>query len=272
MKTPKKSILADGSSNRRMKGSERVKFFDDSNTQAVSKSNSRNKYPSNRPLLGYDWIAGVIDLERSPGGHQKADGGTTEFSEDYLKEINEFRRVNREECSGSSMMWRGPQLSPVTPLKKRERSPDPADREDPRILDYTVNSRLFPVAIDGSLSCSEKPGTVTSPRYVRISVSKAVLASPYKYTKSKSSVTTDSLSLRNHSKVTRRPMVAIPKKNKRPYSQSLDLRSSMRLPETEAPAEFQMSTNKSLASERTQAILDESYAIRCKLMQGVNML
>lgn len=39
-------------------------------------------------LLGYDWIAGLVDNNRGLGDR----------SEDYFDELREFRRINRDEC------------------------------------------------------------------------------------------------------------------------------------------------------------------------------
>jgi len=43
------------------------------------------------PLLGYDWIAGVIDNERSLDG----------IPDTYFDDVREFRRQNRDACVGS---------------------------------------------------------------------------------------------------------------------------------------------------------------------------
>ena len=43
-----------------------------------------------RPLLGYDWIASILDNEAI----------TMDQSDRFLEDIKEFRRVNREECEG----------------------------------------------------------------------------------------------------------------------------------------------------------------------------
>ena len=46
---------------------------------------------TDHPLLGYDWIAGILD-----NGPVLSDK-----SEDYFEAIKHFRRDNREECIGS---------------------------------------------------------------------------------------------------------------------------------------------------------------------------
>ncbi|XP_078505107.1 uncharacterized protein LOC144763409 [Lissotriton helveticus] len=43
---------------------------------------------TDRPLLGYIWIAGLLETDFS----------VAEKSEQYFSELNEFRRVNKEEC------------------------------------------------------------------------------------------------------------------------------------------------------------------------------
>lgn len=46
-------------------------------------------YPGADPRLGYDWIAGLLDASESY---------LSEKDDDYFREIEEFRRVNYEEC------------------------------------------------------------------------------------------------------------------------------------------------------------------------------
>uniref|UniRef100_UPI00398F4641 uncharacterized protein miip isoform X2 n=1 Tax=Pristiophorus japonicus TaxID=55135 RepID=UPI00398F4641 len=48
----------------------------------------RAEVQSVQPLLGYDWIAGLIDV----------DSPVSEKSEQYFVELQNFRRVNKEEC------------------------------------------------------------------------------------------------------------------------------------------------------------------------------
>ena len=48
-------------------------------------------YSAIDPSLGYDWIAGAIDVED--------DGSVLQASDEYFDMIREFRRVNRDECT-----------------------------------------------------------------------------------------------------------------------------------------------------------------------------
>lgn len=43
------------------------------------------------PLLGYDWIAGLVDNERSLDG----------IPDTYFDDVREFRQQNRDACVGS---------------------------------------------------------------------------------------------------------------------------------------------------------------------------
>lgn len=49
------------------------------------------KYAGADPRLGYDWIAGLLDVDSSLG----------EREDEYFEEMKEFRRVNRSECCQS---------------------------------------------------------------------------------------------------------------------------------------------------------------------------
>ncbi|KAI5622938.1 migration and invasion-inhibitory protein [Silurus asotus] len=48
-----------------------------------------------QPLLGYDWIAGLLDAENS----------LTERSEHFFSELQTFRQVNKDECVHSASSW-----------------------------------------------------------------------------------------------------------------------------------------------------------------------
>lgn len=61
--------------------------------------------------------------------------------------------------------------------KPSSESPDPSDTKDPRIINYTINKRLFPVPVDPN--DGGDPGSKTSPRYIRVSIPKASLISPH---------------------------------------------------------------------------------------------
>ncbi|TSU49998.1 Migration and invasion-inhibitory protein [Bagarius yarrelli] len=69
----------------RVSGRVRFPHEDD---ESESESESESERPRLQPLLGYDWIAGLLDAESS----------LTERSELFFRELRTFRQVNSEEC------------------------------------------------------------------------------------------------------------------------------------------------------------------------------
>ncbi|NWX54338.1 MIIP protein, partial [Promerops cafer] len=92
---------------------------------------------SARPLLGYDWIAGLLDTKSS----------VTEKSEQYFAELQEFRQSNRETC-----------------IHQQHLEPKALDCTGPQELDlitgshkcvycYRLNRRLFTIPVDSESAC-----------------------------------------------------------------------------------------------------------------------
>ena len=71
-------------------------FFPDNciDTQHFSEDGHRSF--GDKSLLGYDWIAGILDNENNEHAID---------SDRLIEEINEFRRVNREECSSNRAVF-----------------------------------------------------------------------------------------------------------------------------------------------------------------------
>lgn len=178
------------------------------------------------PLLGYDWIAGVVEnSEPDPN-----------YSDSFVEEMKEFRKLNRTECH-STKYWNEMQRTPKTPLdsispcrhyKMKQKTPDPSDTRDPRIINFTINKRLFPIPVDPNESIP--PGSASSPRYIRVSIPKSSLMSPYRYQAMHRSTYTDgfdSLALPDHCVMGWQHTV--PKRiDERQNDNGLDLRSSLR--------------------------------------------
>ncbi|KPP68568.1 hypothetical protein Z043_112742 [Scleropages formosus] len=87
------------------------------------------------PLLGYDWIAGLLDVENS----------ATEYSEQFFLDLQNFRRINRQECVNSRHTG--------------------------------INSRLFPTPLDFKAACpvcrmpkTQHPHTTAEPAFTRTSL------------------------------------------------------------------------------------------------------
>lgn len=162
---------------------------DKSGTSAADDKQAPKKTTDSRPLLGYDWIAGVMDNQQQQTTVPSS-SVATEMSEEALAELCEFRRAHRHEChSGVGHGWSELMRTPKTPktpvdmLPKTDypkaKSPDPGNIYDPRIVNYTINKRLFPISLVDEQQ--QRSGTDKSPRYVRVTIPKMALASPHQY-------------------------------------------------------------------------------------------
>ena len=63
-------------------------YLDDASTRPF---NSLLAGRQTRPLLGYDWIAGVVDNEKSLDG----------IPDSFFDDVREFRQKNRDTCVGN---------------------------------------------------------------------------------------------------------------------------------------------------------------------------
>ncbi|KAM5141486.1 migration and invasion-inhibitory protein isoform 2-T2 [Mantella aurantiaca] len=152
--------------------------------------------PSNRwtgrPLLGYDWIAGLLDVN----------SGVTNKSDEFFSDINEFRRVNKEECVHDSLSRASQEDSSGS-----EEELDVLQDTHQCVYCYRVNKRLFisPVGAESACPvCKKRRGrrhvTMDEPAYVRVSIPRSTLLPPYKYRahRRKSFDPTDTLALPSH--------------------------------------------------------------------------
>ncbi|XP_069097365.1 migration and invasion-inhibitory protein isoform X2 [Pleurodeles waltl] len=128
---------------------------------------------TDRPLLGYDWIAGLLETDFS----------VAEKSEQYFSELNEFRRVNQEECIHARYLDQQA-LDISSEDEDREMSLEPHKC----VYCYRVNQRLFPVPLDPAAACpvckSRRPkqsDNIEEPAYVRVSIPRSTLLPPHKY-------------------------------------------------------------------------------------------
>nr|CAB3263840.1 migration and invasion-inhibitory protein-like [Phallusia mammillata] len=240
----------------------------DMTQSSVLKTPQRKEIRSEPPLLGYDWIAGNIENDE-PGAEQ---------SESFLEEMKEFRKLNRSDCH-SKRCWNDILKTPKTPLHELSpqmklqgqsaRSPDPSDTRDSRIVNYTINKRLFPVPVDPN-DCG-RPGTTSSPRYIRVSIPKASLISPYRYRPkhgSKHHDGADSLALPDHCALGWHNTV--PKRVPKSEADTcLDLRSSIRPKENLTSLQLKSGQANLKGGLKTtpasESYLDRSYAIQYNL-------
>ncbi|XP_072101114.1 uncharacterized protein miip isoform X2 [Mobula birostris] len=146
-----------------------------------------------QPLLGYDWIAGLIDV----------DSPLSEQSEEYFLELQNFRRVNKEECVHQDCTEEKELNDKIT--DQEEHIPNSQIHQCTH--SYRVNSRLFAVPLEPAAACpvcktpkSKRPHTLEEPAYIRVSIPRSTLLPPHKYKphRRKSFNPTDSLSLPSH--------------------------------------------------------------------------
>jgi len=145
--------------------------------------------PMDKSMMGYDWIAGLLDADSSIG----------ERSEEYFQELKEFRRVNREECCSSIPQMNHssvPHLNHSTlPLKVENLRHEQAQQLgiSGQNLDhicsesaYVLNHRLQPIPIHGPYSdceiCKSRRSAESEYKdsYVRVTVPRSALQSPYR--------------------------------------------------------------------------------------------
>lgn len=150
-----------------------------------------------RHLLGYDWIAALLDNDR----------GATNHPESYFDELREFRRLNRDECVNRFYM-EGPES-----LFYESSDPEPVKEilQDTKVKPYIVNDRLFTEPLRNTLLPGEdidspedrktaKKPTQENPRFVRVSIPRSTLMSPHRVKphRRKSLEDTDSFSISRH--------------------------------------------------------------------------
>lgn len=205
-----------------------------------------------RSLLGYDWIAGLLDNTSY----------LSERPDDFFDELKEFRRVNKEDCFGTTLSER-----PYTPLKFTPTRNTEGNKEDAVTCEnaYTLNERLFPVPIHGpEASCSvchTKPESEyeTEGSYVRVSVPRSSLVSPHKFKPHRraSFDPTDSVGLSSHCLAgweSSKPTVI-------PMPSSLDLRTSLHKSRTTLDAS-RAGNFTSPTTQSTEELLNRSHMLR----------
>ncbi|XP_072101118.1 migration and invasion-inhibitory protein isoform X6 [Mobula birostris] len=167
-----------------------------------------------QPLLGYDWIAGLIDV----------DSPLSEQSEEYFLELQNFRRVNKEECvhqdcteyvcagafhktADTEIGWGSTWEKELNDKITDQEEHIPNSQIHQCTHSYRVNSRLFAVPLEPAAACpvcktpkSKRPHTLEEPAYIRVSIPRSTLLPPHKYKphRRKSFNPTDSLSLPSH--------------------------------------------------------------------------
>ncbi|XP_053723946.1 migration and invasion-inhibitory protein isoform X1 [Synchiropus splendidus] len=129
-------------------------------------------------LLGYDWIAGVLDAEDSSKAH----------SDEYLNELRSFRSHNKDECVHSTQEEFSEERDSLLPQLKDTKSPDADTDTHQCTFSYRINNRLFPEPLKSPDCCpvcgllkSSHAHTLADPALVRTDLPLCTLYPPYKH-------------------------------------------------------------------------------------------
>ncbi|KAM9443961.1 migration and invasion inhibitory protein [Clarias gariepinus] len=128
-----------------------------------------------QPLLGYDWIAGLLDAESS----------LTVRSEHFFNELRTFRQVNKEECVHGGSSWLPVETAPgEDDVTNNEHTPETHQCT----FCYRINSRLFATPLDSQAACpvcrmpkEKHPHTENQPAFIRVSIPCTTLLPAYEY-------------------------------------------------------------------------------------------
>ncbi|XP_033642324.1 uncharacterized protein LOC117302475 [Asterias rubens] len=238
-----------------------------------------NETLSNRtkPLLGYDWIAGLLD----------SDSPTNKQSEDFFEEMRQFRQANREECVHKSLTEE-PNITASFQMTTAQSDEEVADVDKHTCIhNYTLNPRLFAVPLHGTqygeslcAVCNDrrklKQPASTSPSYIRVSIPRSTLASPYRIRphRRKSYDPTDSVGLSQHCLAgweSSKPSML-------PTASNIDLKDSinkmgtnvlnlMSYPAQDQTFQESRSGRASRISKHTQELLNRSHALQLNLQK-----
>ncbi|XP_072522170.1 uncharacterized protein miip [Salminus brasiliensis] len=242
------------------RGLDRVTFL--SPGQDLESTSERQRM---QPLLGYDWIAGLLDAESS----------LTERSEQFFSELHSFRQVNKDECvhspsSGLPVIadpWFSSAEEDVT---DQEHAPDTHQCT----FCYRINGRLFAAPLDPQAACpickmpeTKHPHTEQEPAFIRISIPRSTLLPAYQYRARHrcSFEPSDSLSLPSHC------LSGWSNSNLKIGSRmsSLDLRSSLvnrpdtgLVPSALPEGQLDVSVSRAAGGQRSDQLLDVSRLAR----------
>uniref|UniRef100_A0A8D0GZU7 Migration and invasion inhibitory protein n=1 Tax=Sphenodon punctatus TaxID=8508 RepID=A0A8D0GZU7_SPHPU len=185
-RTPKSILLSTRSKESKEPG--RVTFLSEPDKYTIPADSW-----SVRPFLGYDWIAGLLDMDSS----------LSEKSEQFFSELKEFRRVNKEACVYEPCLE-----SEAPDYLALEQGADLVPDSHKCVYCYRLNQRLFAVPVDSEAACpicktprtQRPPETLEEPAFVRVSIPRSTLLPAYKHKihRRKSYEPADSLALPSH--------------------------------------------------------------------------
>lgn len=130
-----------------------------------------------QPLLGYDWIAGVLDAEDS----------IMERPDDFFDDLCTFRALNKEQCVNSSNTDFSEEPNSSPPSQSEDSSTTLTDTHQ-CTFSYRINHRLFAVPMNSQECCpvckkhkSDHSHTTKDPALIRVSIPRSTILPPYKY-------------------------------------------------------------------------------------------
>ncbi|CAK6952597.1 migration and invasion-inhibitory protein isoform X1 [Scomber scombrus] len=131
-----------------------------------------------QPLLGYDWIAGVLDVEDS----------LIERSDEFFSDLCAFRSLNKDECVHTQQAEFSEENHSDLLLLTDKDGPEANKDTHQCTFSYRINSRLFPVPLLSEECCpvckkhkSSQLHTSADPALIRVSIPRSTLLPPYKY-------------------------------------------------------------------------------------------
>jgi len=175
-KLPKKSILQSSKHDKIPSRGNRVYFSSAIDTNHISCDNDETTVDTT--LMGYDWIAGMLDNETS----------INDRSDNFFNEMREFRKDNWNDCKGIKCSDSNTSTNEINfplspPLKHTNEEIYPLCCKGNGA--YMVNNRLDLIPIHGPYSacpsCKLKPISQCDENgVVRVSIPHAIVKSPYK--------------------------------------------------------------------------------------------
>ncbi|XP_041834258.1 migration and invasion-inhibitory protein [Melanotaenia boesemani] len=131
-----------------------------------------------QPLLGYDWIAGVLDSEDL----------LVDRSDEFFNDLRVFRSLYKDECVRNSQPKFSEESHLLPPLLKDKDDPEANVDTHQCTFSYRINSRLFPVPLHSQECCpvckrkkSSHPHTAAEPALIRVSIPRTTLLPSYEY-------------------------------------------------------------------------------------------
>ncbi|KAM3878030.1 migration and invasion inhibitory protein [Diretmus argenteus] len=218
-----------------------------------------------QPLLGYDWIAGILDVESS----------LIERSEEFFNDLRIFRSVNKDECVHRQQAGFSEVNHSVPPLLADEDGPEADVDTHQCTFSYRINSRLFPVPLHPQECCpvcrkpkSAHPHTAAEPALIRVSIPRSTLLPAYEHKAHRrcSFDPSDSLGLPSHclSGWWNTGQSSLPQPSSLDLQSSLATQTSTRLISAQSQSKEQLDRSVSRASgdRRSDRILNVSRLAR----------